>query len=204
MSAPLRIGNISGYYGDRGDAVRRVIERAPAEAQLALGNSLPVRHADRFVRCDTPLRVLHQRGVNGIDGWIAGCAGAAAAARRPTLAIVGDVAFFHDVGSLALAARATEPLVFVVLDNGGGRIFEQLPIARRDLDLRAFTTPPAADLGAVARAFGLAVWEVCDSAGLDSSLDAALELRGASLIRVRVPPHGAADQLRTIRERALS
>lgn len=180
--------------------VRRVIARLDEGSWLALGNSLPIRHADRYVHGGgRALRVLSQRGVNGIDGWIAGTAGAATATGAPTVAIVGDVTFAHDVGALQVAARVASPLVFVVLDNGGGRIFEQLPIAAAGVDMALFTTPTAIDLQAAARAFGVAHAEVTTLDALDRALDRALAHAGATLLHARVPPHGAAGLLRAIR-----
>ncbi|MBX3269175.1 MAG: 2-succinyl-5-enolpyruvyl-6-hydroxy-3-cyclohexene-1-carboxylic-acid synthase [Sandaracinaceae bacterium] len=184
-------------------ATRCVLERAPEGARLVLGNSLPIRHVDRYVRGGgRRLRILSQRGVNGIDGTLAGAAGAAAASGEPTLALLGDVAFAHDVGSLALAAHAPGPLVLVVLDNGGGRIFEELPVARAGVDMTLFTTPTALDLAAAARTFGLAYAEAAGTRALEGALDEALARRGATLVRVVVPPHGAAALVRAIQERA--
>lgn len=181
-------------------AVQRVIGALKAGTYLALGNSLPIRHADRFVRGGGPaLHVLSQRGTNGIDGWIAGTAGAALATRAPTVAVLGDVTVTHDVSSLSLAARVQTPLVLVVLDNGGGRIFEQLPIADHDIDMTLFTTPNPIDLEAATRAFGVRFAEASDAGGLDRALEAALRHAGATLLRVVLPPHGAATQLRAIR-----
>jgi 2-succinyl-5-enolpyruvyl-6-hydroxy-3-cyclohexene-1-carboxylate synthase len=179
-----------------GAAVRALVEALPPGALLALGNSLPIRHADRFVPPGAAdVRVLCQRGVNGIDGWIAGAAGAAAADGGPTVALIGDVAFAHDLSSLGLAAAARAPLVLAVIDNGGGRIFEQLPIARAGLDeagLALFTTPPALDVPAAARAFGLPCEAPTDEPALRRALEAALARAGATVLHLRVPAHGAA------------
>lgn len=181
-------------------AVGCVVDHLEAGSWLALGNSLPIRHVDRYVRGGgRALRVLSQRGVNGIDGWIAGTAGAATATGAPTVAILGDVTFAHDVGSLAVAARVTTPLVLVVLDNGGGRIFEQLPIARAGIDMELFTTPVALDLEAAARAFGVGYAEATDRPGLGRALDHALAHPGCTIVHVVVPPHGAAELLRAVR-----
>lgn len=181
------------------DAVGCVVDRLAEGSWLALGNSLPIRHVDRYVRGGgRSLRVLSQRGVNGIDGWIAGTAGAARATGAPTVAILGDVTFAHDVGSLAVAARVAT-LVLVVLDNGGGRIFEQLPIARAGIDMELFTTPPALDLDAAARAFGVRYAEASERPGLERAVDAALGHAGCTVLRVVVLPHGAAELLRAVR-----
>lgn len=178
-----------------GAAVRAVVESLPDGALLALGNSLPIRHVDRFVPGGaTDLRVLAQRGVNGIDGWIASAAGAAAADGGPTAAILGDVAFSHDLGSLALAASVRAPLVLVVLDNGGGRIFEQLPIAQAGLEdetMALFTSPPRVDVVEAARAFGIDAEAPADEEALRETLRDALARDRATVLHLRVPPHGA-------------
>lgn len=161
-------------------AVRTAVRSLPDGGLLQLANSLPVREVDAL--CEGPLAdavVLHQRGAMGIDGPIAGAAGAAAAAGRPLLAIVGDVAFAHDAGSLALLHETPTPLALLVLDNGGGRLFEALPIGQRE-DLRevferCFLTPPGLDAAAVAAGFGLPVDDAADAAELRSALKAALE-----------------------------
>jgi 2-succinyl-5-enolpyruvyl-6-hydroxy-3-cyclohexene-1-carboxylate synthase len=128
-------------------AVRVVAEALEPGTPLMVGNSLPVRELDSVVpagaaRCP----VLCQRGASGIDGLIAGAAGTARAV-GPTVLLLGDVSFLHDVGGLLAAQGA--PLVVVVLNNGGGRIFEQLPVASaastRDL-LDHWTTPHQLDL----------------------------------------------------------
>ena len=185
-------------------ALRRVVSRLPGGAWLGLGNSLPIRHADRYVRGGgAPLRVLSQRGVNGIDGWIAASAGAAMASGEPTVVVLGDVAFNHDVGSLALAAAVKTPLLLVVLDNAGGRIFEQLPVARTDVDMTLFTTPPALDLELATRAFGVRYaqtdWQTDDADTIDEETQRALAHAGATVLRIVVPPRGASEQLAAMR-----
>lgn len=180
---------------EEGAVARGLVRALPRGALLSVGNSLPIRHLDRFVPGGGELRVLSQRGVNGIDGAVAGIAGAAIADAGPAALFVGDVTLAHDIGSLALAARVQSPLLLVVVDNGGGRIFEQLPIAQAvagEKELALFTTPPAIDLRAAAAAFGVAYTEATDSPSLHAALAAALSTPRATLVHARVPPHGAA------------
>lgn len=177
-------------------------------ATLAIGNSNPIRSLDRYTRGATlrngrRVGVLSQRGVNGIDGWIAGCAGAAAQTRTPLLALIGDVTFSHDLGALALARQATSPLVYLVLDNRGGRIFEELPIASTldEDDFRLFSTPPTVDLAAAAAAFGVRYARASEPVALRAALDEALRTPRASVVVAEVPEHGARDLLRAVKAR---
>ncbi|HPB44803.1 MAG TPA: thiamine pyrophosphate-dependent enzyme, partial [Microthrixaceae bacterium] len=73
--------------------------------------------------------VLSNRGANGIDGVTSTAVGVALASQRPTVCLIGDVAFLHDTNAmLGLASRAA-PLCVVVIDNDGGGIFSFLPQA---------------------------------------------------------------------------
>jgi 2-succinyl-5-enolpyruvyl-6-hydroxy-3-cyclohexene-1-carboxylate synthase len=110
----------------------------------------------------------------------------------------GDVSALHDVGSLALAAHCSAPLVLVVVNNGGGRIFEQLPVAAQidaDTLLRLFLTPPPVFLEGACNAFGIANVPAYTTAALSSALIAALRAPRATLIEVR-PSQSATAEVR--------
>jgi 2-succinyl-5-enolpyruvyl-6-hydroxy-3-cyclohexene-1-carboxylate synthase len=180
-----------------GAIARLVAGRLAAGSVLALGNSLPVRTVDAF--CPGPLadlRVLSQRGASGIDGLISGAAGAASVSDEPVALLVGDVSALHDVGGLALCAQARGPLAIVVVNNDGGRIFEQLPVARAAdaPTMRHFTTPHGLDFSHAARLYRHAYALARTRAELAAALDAALAARGCTLIEAVVPPDGAAAE----------
>lgn len=191
------------------EAVRSVMRATPDGATLMLGNSLPVREVDGYVPQDArALQILHQRGANGIDGLVAGVAGAATASEKPTLLLLGDVSFAHDLGAATLLRGVKTPLAVVVLDNGGGRIFEQLPVGRLfDGDApgsfeRLFLTPPELALEHAGALFGLRYVAPRDGGALEHEVRAALAMPGATLIHVRVPGHSARDTKQRV-ERAL-
>lgn len=120
-------------------------------APLFVGNSMPIRDVDRFAH-GLGVELYANRGASGIDGTIATAAGIAAI-HGHTVAVIGDVAFQHDIGSLAWLPSG---LKLIVLDNGGGRIFQHLPIASQTPHFEAlFLTKPQVDAVAAARAFGL-------------------------------------------------
>jgi 2-succinyl-5-enolpyruvyl-6-hydroxy-3-cyclohexene-1-carboxylate synthase len=183
--------------------VRAAVEALPSGGLLLLGNSLPVREVDAYVRAsDKSLSVLAQRGANGIDGLIAGAAGAARAAEKPALLLIGDVSFAHDLGSVAAARRVRTPLVLLVIDNQGGRIFEQLPVARlfeaNPGHAALWLTPPELALEHAGPLFGIPYFAPVDLGGLREALGRALREPGPTLVRVRVPPHGARDGARAV------
>ena len=99
----------------------------PDVTSLFIGNSLPIRQANASFFPKNPIKVFANRGLSGIDGNIATAAGIAKARAGKTVAIIGDQTFLHDLNSLSLA----RDLTLVVINNGGGRIFEQLPIGKQ-------------------------------------------------------------------------
>ncbi len=183
-----------------GAMVAAAVAALPTGSQLVLGNSLPVRVVDEVSDGGRDLRVLTQRGAAGIDGLIAGAAGAAAAG-GPTVLVLGDVSFAHDVGSLACARGL--PLAIVVIDNRGGRIFDELPVTSTvtDADVdRLWRTPPGLDPAVLAAAFGLTATRVDGPRALAAAITTALATGAATVIHAPVAPASA----RTVRAAALA
>ena len=177
-------------------AMLRAALDGAGDALVVLGNSLPVRVADHV--SSAPRRVLSQRGACGIDGLIAGAAGAAASG-EPVVLILGDVSFAHDIGALALLRGAAAPVTVVVLDNRGGRIFEALPVAgavAADAFTRLWLTPTDLDVVAIARGFGVAA----ETVRTPDELRGAVAARKTCVLHVPVPPHSA----RHLRESAIA
>lgn len=176
--------------------VRDVVDQAPEDALLLIGNSLPIRHLDTWVqRRARPLDVLSQRGASGIDGLVAGACGAATSSGRPTLALLGDVSLLHDLGGLATLRELTTPLVLVLINNQGGRIFPQLPLGQRDFfrqQSEFWTTPPQLDFQHAAAAFGCRYQRPDNRQALRHALHAALRTPGATLIEAVVAADSAA------------
>jgi 2-succinyl-5-enolpyruvyl-6-hydroxy-3-cyclohexene-1-carboxylate synthase len=174
----------------------------PANATLFVASSMPVRDIETFwpVRADPP-RVLCNRGANGIDGTVSSAFGAAADARGPVALLIGDVALAHDIGGLLAASRLALKLTIVLIDNGGGGIFDFLPVSRASMALA-----PAAGDGLIAAAAGgsaapgqsehIYTSHIATPTGLDFAR--AAELYGLAHERV-----ATAHELRSALERAL-
>jgi 2-succinyl-5-enolpyruvyl-6-hydroxy-3-cyclohexene-1-carboxylate synthase len=175
-------------------AVHQVCASLPEGSLFVIGNSLPLRAVDQFAAArPASIVTLVQRGANGIDGLVSGAVGVASKALAPTTLLLGDVSLAHDVGGLSLARELTRSLVIVVIDNAGGRIFDELPWGSAanapDSVRRYWLTPPQIDFEALARAYAIEHAEVTNAATLAAALGRAYQRNGATLISVRVPPH---------------
>ncbi len=185
-------------------AVRSVLDHLPEPSLLVLGNSLPIREVDAYVPLAVRrIRVLSQRGANGIDGLISGAAGAASATDEPTLLLLGDVSFSHDLGGLAAARASRGPFAIVVIDNGGGRIFEQLPIFSqfqgKPETAHFWLTPQALNLEHAAQLFGYRYARVTQDTELPRAIQHATTERGVSIVHVVVEGASAREAEQRVR-----
>jgi len=122
-----------------------------------VASSMPIRDLEAFLpSCAAKATFLANRGANGIDGLVSSGLGAAAAG-RPSTVITGDVGLYHDMNGLLAMKRNGVEATIVVLNNGGGSIFDFLPIAgHSDGYEELFATPTGLDLERVASLYELA------------------------------------------------
>ncbi len=188
-AAQAAIGDVLGTELSEPLVVRLVHRHAAdGDATLLVAASMPIRDLEWYAGTHaSPPRVLANRGANGIDGVVStalgiGASGAGQGTR--TIALLGDLAFLHDVSGLVNLPQV--PCTFVVLDNDGGGIFSFLPqaaVVEPAVFEKVLGTPPISDLGSVARGFGLPVYDVSTL----SQLDSALAAPPPALVRVRLP-----------------
>jgi 2-succinyl-5-enolpyruvyl-6-hydroxy-3-cyclohexene-1-carboxylate synthase len=188
------IADVLGTTFCEGAVVKHLLKVLPAGTFLTVGNSLPIRHVDAFTSARVaPVSVLSQRGASGIDGLLSGALGAAAVGGLPGVLLIGDVSLLHDLNALELAGALGQTFVIVLLNNGGGRIFEQLPIAQSAPELDAWTTPHSLEFRGAAEMFGVAYARATSWSDLEEALAAAFAHPGATLLEVKVAAHGAVE-----------
>jgi len=190
---------------------RDVVSSLPEDACLVVSSSMPVRDVEWYAEPGPNIRVLANRGANGIDGVVSTAVGVALTAGSsvvhlsagsggvagdvgesptvgPTAVLVGDVAFLHDSTALVgLAARGLD-LTVIVVDNDGGGIFSflpqgtQLPAERFE---QLFGTPHGVDLPKLAEAHGIP-WRVLETqAEVGPAVANSAEQGGTRILIVR-------------------
>ena len=158
-------------------------ERPSGHALLA-GNSMPVRDLNRHAAPDGGSGPAYaNRGASGIDGTVATAAGLAVGHQGPATVILGDLALWHDLNSLALLRD--RPVVVVVINNDGGGIFHFLPIRDHDEVFEPyFTTPQHRSFEDAAKTFDLTYAHPASMESLRAAYRDACDRSGPSLIEV--------------------
>jgi 2-succinyl-5-enolpyruvyl-6-hydroxy-3-cyclohexene-1-carboxylate synthase len=153
-------GALEGTPGDfEPRAWLAAADAAPDGATVWIASSMPIRDVETFLGTTSKrLRLLSSRGANGIDGTVSSALGAAIAGGGPVLLLTGELALLHDVGGLLAARRAGAGITIVCANNGGGGIFDFLPVAgTADPELYAehILTPAGVELERVAALAGI-------------------------------------------------
>ena len=190
-------------------ALARTLSRAlPAGLPLLLASSSPVRDWESFAAADAAHRPVYGfRGASGIDGTLSLAAGLACAHGQLVL-LTGDLALLHDANGWLwreqLQARGAR-LCVVVIDNGGGGIFEQLPIrlaAGSDgMDFeRLFAMPQPIDQIALANGYGVPARRLAGLQDLAAGLAWGLE-QPMALLELRSDRRADAELRQQLRRR---
>jgi 2-succinyl-5-enolpyruvyl-6-hydroxy-3-cyclohexene-1-carboxylate synthase len=173
-----------------GQIARDVASALGDGSTLVVASSLPVRALEWCMAPRAGLRVLANRGANGIDGFVSTVLGVAYAnPASPTVGLCGDLSFLHDTNGLLAADPIGEqcPATLVVLDNNGGGIFSYLPPSELAEFEQLFATPHNLDVVEIASAHGAIAERIDDTHNLGVAL-ASAQLLESTKTRVFVVP----------------
>ena len=158
----------------------------PKRLPVMLSASSPVRDWQAFAAADIGARRCYSfRGASGIDGTLSLALGLARVL-GPTLLITGDLALQHDSNGWLLANASVLPLVVLLIDNGGGGIFGQLPIPAASPAAfdQLFAMPQRCDPLALAAAHGVPGRQISCFEDLPAALEWGLAQQSTVLLRV--------------------
>ena len=169
-----------------GRVLASMAEMLPAGANLFASNSMAIRDLDSFFEGNKrPVRLIANRGANGIDGVVSSALGVAAVSERPTVLVIGDLSTYHDLNGLLAAKLHQINATIVLLNNDGGGIFSFLPQANfPDSFEQLFGTPHGLDFAPLTQAYGAKYHKVSDWADFEKSFQTALKQDGLKVIEV--------------------
>ena len=185
-----------------GNIIRLIGEMVPPKTSLFVSNSMPVRDLDVFGpdRQDS-LTVYGNRGASGIDGIVSSVAGIAGAGMSrvsdqtfseeecdsSVVAILGDIAFCHDMNGLLTMAKYELNVLLVVINNDGGGIFHKLPIREYEPEFTSyFTTPHGLEFEAAAELYGIPYRKAADLHQLAEVFSGFIMEKGPKIIEIQV------------------
>jgi 2-succinyl-5-enolpyruvyl-6-hydroxy-3-cyclohexene-1-carboxylate synthase len=190
--------HLAGEEAATGPSLARTLGRLDPGILVA-GSSMPIRDVDAHYT--GAARVIANRGASGIDGFVSTALGAATATTAGTIAFCGDLSFLHD--STGLVADEIGDVVFIVVDNGGGGLFDLLPQAEHAPSFeRLFITPHDVDLCRLATAYGVDASTVEEMDVLAARVPELLAAGGAHLLVVPVEREGDLKARRSLDDTA--
>jgi 2-succinyl-5-enolpyruvyl-6-hydroxy-3-cyclohexene-1-carboxylate synthase len=122
------------------------------DSALFIASSRPIRDLEAFATPRADVITYANRGLAGIDGNVSTALGIASH-HDETYAIIGDLAFLHDISALANPTK--DVLTIIVVDNNGGGIFSTLPQRGVTGFEKVFGTPHNQDLAKIVAGFGI-------------------------------------------------
>lgn len=173
-----------------GAALAQIMASMPVDGTVFVSSSMPVRDLDSFARGDgRPLRILANRGANGIDGVISSALGVAATRETgdgPVVLVVGDLAFYHDMNGLLAARMHSLDATIVVINNDGGGIFSFLPQAADSTRFeQLFGTPHGMQFEPVATLYGASYRAVGSIDELRAAVTDGIRGTGLHIVELR-------------------
>lgn len=166
----------------------------PDGSTLFVGNSMPVRDLDTFFwNISRPVHIIGNRGANGIDGVISSALGVSAAGsllpqkeKAPTVLVIGDLSFFHDLNGLLAAHLHQLDMTIILINNDGGGIFSFLSQADYPEHFEQFFgTPTGLEFQPVVQMYGGTYYQVADWSAFRRTFQQSIQAGGLHVIELR-------------------
>ncbi len=165
---------------DEGMYVQALLEQLPNGSDLFVSNSMPIRDIDTFLlKTMKDIRIIANRGANGIDGVISTALGYSVAnPTRHTYLLIGDLAFLHDSNAFVATRYQNIELSVIVMNNDGGGIFSYLPQAKVEEHYEElFGTPTALTFEKLAEMYTLKYEAIQDLESFTNAINRRVPLQ---------------------------
>ncbi|MEF8913592.1 2-succinyl-5-enolpyruvyl-6-hydroxy-3-cyclohexene-1-carboxylic-acid synthase [Natronomonas sp.] len=196
---------VEGDEPEEGAVLSDSIELAPDPTTIFVSNSMPVRDLDRFARPRAAnLTVLGNRGASGIDGITSSALGAGSGIDDPLVAVLGDLAYYHDMNGLLAVSRCDVDATVVCINNDGGGIFRLLPIEEHDAFEEWFRTPHGLDFEGSADVYDIEFARTRNREGFRDLYTESVGSDGTQVIEVVTDSERSHEARAALQERVLA
>lgn len=183
---------------------KTIIDNIPDNSILYIGNSTVVRTFDAYFSYENKktLKIATNRGVSGIEGFVASTAGLIDGIKKEVYLIVGDVSFIHDLNSLLFLKDIKTPMKIIIVNNDGGGIFTLLPIHKEKSVLDYITSPHGQNFKQIAASFNIDYVEARDRNQFSEAFKSMQSKDHHTILEVFIDHEtnkSVYDQLRTIK-----
>ncbi|MDF2790695.1 MAG: 2-succinyl-5-enolpyruvyl-6-hydroxy-3-cyclohexene-carboxylate synthase, partial [Neobacillus sp.] len=163
----------------------QLADMLPEGATLFVGNSMPIRDLDSFFHNNNKsIKVIANRGANGIDGTVSTAIGAGLYS-QPLYLVLGDLTFFHDLNGLVASKLYGIDVKIIVVNNNGGGIFSFLPQSEDPKHFELlFGTPLNLEFEHAVRMFNGIFARVRDWEHLEQLMNHSTEAKGLNVYEV--------------------
>lgn len=168
-----------------GKLIQKLQNMLPEKSRLVVANSMAIRDMDYFFEArNQNIKVLCNRGANGIDGTISTALGVSTS-NEPTILLIGDLAFNHDLNGLLIGKTHNLNLIIILLNNDGGGIFRYLPQSKEKNFEYLFLTPQGINFEGVKTLYNTKYYEAKDYKFFEDNFNEALTLEGVKVIEIK-------------------
>ena len=189
--------NLQENPQSEGALIHAFSQSLPSEDALYLGNSLPLRYWDWLaVKGGKGLRCAN-RGVNGIDGQLSTFLGWAEGLFQKEInkgfrawCLLGDLTTIYDLNALWILPQLSyaHRMGILIVNNGGGRIFDFLPFFKKEKKKTLFIQPHDLHFAFWAKMWGCSyqLWDHVEKVKTDMAE------------KVRIPPSSGGPLIREL------
>ncbi|WP_304942777.1 2-succinyl-5-enolpyruvyl-6-hydroxy-3-cyclohexene-1-carboxylic-acid synthase [Vallitalea guaymasensis] len=170
-----------------GNLIKLMEKSMKENTRFFVANSMSIRHVDSYFRdkYKKNIKILCNRGANGIDGIVSSALGVAQVAEN-TVLLIGDLSFYHDLNGLLVSQMEGADIVIVLINNGGGGIFRYLPQSKERNFEYLFLTKHGIDFSGLATQYNINYSLIKDYEDFETSFEKAIESKGVNLLEVMI------------------
>ncbi|MDF0728392.1 2-succinyl-5-enolpyruvyl-6-hydroxy-3-cyclohexene-1-carboxylic-acid synthase [Cytobacillus sp. S13-E01] len=169
-----------------GKVFNEILQLLPNDSTVFVGNSMPIRDLDTFfINNEKNIKVMANRGANGIDGVVSTALGVCTTSDSPLVLVIGDLSFYHDLNGLLAAKQHRISITIVLINNEGGGIFSFLPQAKEETHFETlFGTPIELDYKHVVKMYGGTFERILSWQTFQQAFENSINTTGLSVIEV--------------------